>query len=159
MASLSQHNCHTSAAVATQVSFCFPTTDLLVAFNLASNLSWTFEVSMYSQGASRKSHNGDTLNHIGGVGQPRISLVEPMSASRISRPCSLLEFCWQNWFYENPPTEGLGSFRGDNYFMKILLRRASETLGVTTISRYQRKKSEDSMGVRASLIIKQSLVA
>lgn len=43
--------------------------------------------------------------------------------------------------------------------MKTVLRRASETLGVTTISRYQRKKSEDSMGVWTSLIIKQSLIA
>lgn len=71
---------------------------------------------MYLQGASHKSDNGDTLNHIGGVGQPRISLVEPMSASRISQLCSLLEFCSQNRFYENPPTEGLRDFRGDNYF-------------------------------------------
>lgn len=45
--------------------------------------------------------------------------------------------------------------------MKTLLRRASETLGVTTISRYQRKKSEDIFDyqVWTSLIIKQYLVA
>lgn len=43
--------------------------------------------------------------------------------------------------------------------MKTLIRRASEALRGTTISRYQRKKSEDSMGVWASFIIKQSLVA
>lgn len=71
---------------------------------------------MHSQGASRKSHDGDTLNHIGGVGQPRISLAEPVSASRISRLCSLMEFCRQKQFYENCPKEGLGDFRGDNYF-------------------------------------------
>lgn len=84
MASLSQHACHSLAAVAIQVSFCLPITDLSVAFNLASHLSWTFEVSMYSQGASHKSHNEDTSNHTGAVGQPRSSLAEPMSASRIS---------------------------------------------------------------------------
>lgn len=58
---------------------------------------------------------GATSNHIDGLGQPGISLVEPMPTSRICSLSSPVQFCWQGQRYRNSQKEGLRGIESDNY--------------------------------------------